>query len=51
MQNNKGDFWPEIKKLCAIRIYANIKEAIVTIAKIEKVGKLGEIMYELMKEE
>ncbi len=50
MQNNKGDFWHEIKKLCVIRIYANIKEAIVTIAKIEKVGKLGEIMYELMKE-
>jgi hypothetical protein len=38
-------------KLCVIRIYADIEEAIVTIAKIEKVGKLGETLYELMKEE
>jgi hypothetical protein len=26
-------------KLCVIRIYVDIEEAIVTIAKIEKVGK------------
>jgi hypothetical protein len=37
-------------KLCVIRIYVDIKEAIVTIAKIEKVGKLRETLYELMRE-
>ncbi len=43
---------PKIRKLCVVRIYANIDEVIVATAKIEKIlGKLGETLYEPMKEE
>ncbi len=42
----------EIRKLCVVKIYSNIEEAIVAIVKIEKVlGELGETLYEPMKEE
>jgi hypothetical protein len=41
----------KIRKLCVVKIYVNIEEAIVTTVEIERVlGELKETPYEPMKE-
>jgi len=43
---------PEIRKLCVVRTFADIKELVGIATEVERVlGELGEIPYEPLKEE
>jgi len=47
-----GRLRPEIRKLCVVRTFADIKELVGAATKLEKVlGELGETPYEPLKEE
>ncbi len=43
---------PELKKLCVVKTYTNIKDMVITTIEIERVlGDLGETPYDRLKEE
>jgi len=43
---------PKIRKLCVVRIFANIEELVAAATKLERVlGELGETPFEPLKEE
>ncbi len=43
--------WLEIKKLCMVRTYANVKEMLLIAKEMERVlGELGDIPFEQLKE-
>jgi len=43
---------PEIRKLCVVRVFADIEELVATAIEVERVlGELGETPYEPLKEE
>ncbi len=43
---------PEIRKLCVVKTFADIEELVGVATEVERVlGELGEIPYELLKEE
>jgi hypothetical protein len=43
--------WLEIKKLCMVRTYANVKEMLLIAKEMERVlGELGDIPFEPLKE-
>jgi hypothetical protein len=47
-----GKLRPEIRKLCVVRTYTDIKEMVSAAAELERVlGELGETPYEPLKEE
>jgi hypothetical protein len=43
---------PEIRKLCMVRVFANIEELVATAIEVERVlGELGETPFKPLKEE
>ncbi len=43
---------PEIRKLCVVRVFADIEELVATAIEVERVlGELGETPFEPFKEE
>jgi hypothetical protein len=44
--------WPEIRKLCVVRVFADIEEMVAAAIEVERVlGELGETPFEPLKEE